>query len=272
MTGMRFLSAFRNSHNPLTSTPNLSTDKKDGEAEVIVQHPSILHPLNRDWLARQGYYEKSTAVPKNRTKSKSAPKLFKAMSQDAAERRKRFHQSKSTKNYSLQDVQETEEDDSESKDSSAMTSFDREYQFRSFATTSMSCDSFDSSDSPVYSSPRRGSFRRNDSLIDDEEAPVFVEENIIPQQQTNVTMATSKIAHLRKSQVEKLMSSEEDDGDYNVMSPQSSLERTLTWQQLHSISERSNTVTSEDQTANQNKDKIESLVDENQNEPGFKVS
>ncbi|KAJ8320127.1 hypothetical protein KUTeg_001714 [Tegillarca granosa] len=269
LTGMKFLSAFRNSQNPLTSTPNLSSEKKETDAEVMA-HPSILHPLNRDWLAKQGYYEKSTAVPKNKSKSKSStPKLFKAMSQDAAERRKRFHQSKSTKHYSLHDLQEMEEDDSESKASSAMTSFDREYQFRSFATTSMSCDSFDSSDSPVYSSPGRSSFRRNDSLIDDEEAPVFVNENIIPQQ-SNVTTATSKIAHLRKSQVERLMSSEEDDGDYNVLSPQSSLERTLTWQQLHSMSERSNTVTSDDQTANQNKENFESLVDENQNEPGFK--
>ena len=268
MTGMRFLNAINQSHNFSVSQES----KSDNES--ILQHPK-----NREYLEKQGYYtrhgDKKTGSP-TKTGSTAEEKfirLSKAMSLDASERRKKFHQTRS-RNLSLLEQSSTE-DQSSSKD-------DRKHAMTSRSFTSIdNSDSFDSAehneghddvnadvfmhddDDIMFSRPcvslgdispglmlkrsmfsQESNLQSSDEVIESEDA----KQAMVPRTRA-YNEGLQKIAHLRKNQVDRFMVMQDDDEDYVVsptgspsLSKESSLEHTLTSSDLHRLKKKSSTL------------------------------
>lgn len=247
MSSMKFLSALQNPY-PVQSSPQLSHENLPSEEGGI---QSVLHPENREWLAKQGYYnqhnEKQSPNEKSAPTSKNSSKLQKSLSLDASERRKMFQKSRTPQPQSLCDLIESDETvlpviakdafkslDShiDSDNASCPQSFDNGFHMGNFTSMETSTDSFDSVDSGKgYFSQKSGKSR--DTFYD-----------------------YGSISNRRKEEVEMLMSGKDDDGQYHVSpasSRQSSLEHTLTSHQLgHKLQkqkESQSTLTADDEEA-----------------------
>ena len=200
------------------------TDNTDNNVKDISKIHSVLDLPNRAFLASQGFYGKEyvdkekAAQVKDKEEVKTTPK-----SASAAERRKQFLQSSKSKNWSLTDEPD-DEDYSLSESSSA--SFDRGLMLRSFSEgLSISSESsLEGGDSFNEEDRRRksiGDLRRqyHETIRQsiDGEFPVFPGSNSAEKEEIQSTKDR------RKKEVDRLMASLEDDGDYFAQSRQSSI-------------------------------------------------
>ncbi|KAK3082604.1 hypothetical protein FSP39_000362 [Pinctada imbricata] len=272
MSGMRFLSAVNQSH---TFSSSLES-KSDNES--VLQNPK-----NREFLEKQGYYlrhsmDKKVESPLSKTGSGpdgKATKLSKAMSLDASERRKKFHQTRSRNFSQLETSGSDEPSDRGSYDDKRTVGFSR--SFTSFENS----DSFDSAefnesrespmdvftqfsddDLPQRSKVSLGDIspglfnRRKTFSVDSKERSseeLIEPEEILGHATVPRTSAYSgglqKIAELRKNQVNRFMTMQDADEDYVVspitspnLSKEPSLESTLTVTDMQKLKKKSSTL------------------------------
>lgn len=231
MNSMKFLHALQSPQKNIAH--NYDTDNDETGLH------SILNSENREWLARQGFYNVKAGVS-SKPGSNAAQKLMKALSLDATERRKAFGKSRRKQHRSLSDLQE--ESDETTSPKPGLHSLDNGFSFGNFTSIETSTDSFDSTDSAFKycqgSMPEVGMLR-GVGINGRRESGVILP---IPLPMTE----DPAITNLRKQEVEMLTSFPDADGDYFVSPPlsaQSSLEHTLTSTQLHQLSTKSSTCT-----------------------------
>ena len=251
MHGMKFL-------NFLSGAKSLNNQEKDDE------HPSILqNPKNREYLAKQGFYDKHIKKSKTEPDFKSG-KLSKSQSMDASEKRKRWiSDTTKSRNYSsLGNVPEQEEVfDSRRNFTSLGASFETartsgtSFDYgRSMTSMETSTDSFDSGDSG--GSKRRHGARGSDVFLESPQQSNIADSGIWNTQDSTKSMEEEYLAEFsresakqRKSQVTRMMSGDNyvvgDDADILKSPPLSrtgSLETTLTSSGFHKLDKKSSTL------------------------------
>ena len=207
-----------------------STDTSNSNVKDIADINSVLDLPNRAYLASQGYYgadyvdKDKIDQGKDKEESKGTPKPA-----SAAQRRKQFLQSSKSKNWSLT----SEPDDDVSFTESSSGSIDHGLILRSFSEgLSISSessleggDSFNEEDRRNSISNLRRQYQETIRQSIDGEFPVFNASNKLPTS-PDTEFEKDKVETLsdrRKREVDRLMASLEDDGDYFAQSRQSSI-------------------------------------------------
>lgn len=236
-------------------------NKQGFNADKAAEHPSILqNPKNREFLQKQGYYDKHNPQSKSGDDSKTN-KLTRSQSLDASEKRKRFQATKSRNYSSLTNVPEQEEmpysrrnfqSYNASFDTAQTSTASFDYG-RSMTSIETSTDSFDSGDSTE---------RRRRDIVRPDPLPVTpLQSNIGDSGIWNTQDSTRSIddeyltdfsresARQRRTDVTKMMSGDNysvgDDADILKSPPLSrtpSLEATLTSGSFQKLQAKSSTL------------------------------
>ena len=222
------------------------TDKNSNNIKDISQINSVLDLPNRLYLASQGYYgneymDKDRGMQeKEKEENKGTPKPV-----NAAQRRKQFLQSSKSKNWSL--TSEPEDDVSFTDSSSG--SVDHGLLLRSFSEgLSIGSESsmeegelFGEDDRRNSISNLRRQYQETIRQSIDREFPVFSGPNKSPVSSETLLEKdkTDTVSERRKREVDRLMASLEDDGDYFAQSRQSSIKEVETIKQKHQPSKDS---------------------------------
>ncbi|XP_060566792.1 uncharacterized protein LOC132725635 isoform X2 [Ruditapes philippinarum] len=191
----------------------------DEETKKISLIPSILDLPNRKALARQGFYGHEFADKEVKETKSQSRSMEPSMS--AADKRKRFHHSvKSRNNWSLTDESEEGSASDRRDTTTSIDSWDKGLVLKSFSDRFSSDSSMESNDS--YSDDRhylqrqhsisnlRKQYERTIMESMDGEYPVFNEGS------DSSLDRRSSVSDQRKQQVERLMLSVDDDGDYTA--------------------------------------------------------
>ncbi|XP_053385662.1 uncharacterized protein LOC123538351 [Mercenaria mercenaria] len=244
----------------------------DEETKMVSSIPSILDLPNRKALARQGFYGREFTAEEPKTDSKS---LKRTMS--AAEKRKQFYHSvKSRSNWSLTDESEEGSATEQHDMTASIDSWDRGLVLKSFSDRFSSESSLESSDS--YSNDRyqlqrqhsisnlRKNYEETIMKSMDGEYPVFNEDT-----GTLPDGRKLSLGDLRKQQVDRLMLSVEDDGDYTAKNRTPSL-RDKDPRSALIIAQKStqSTITGSPLTPNDVKFSFEQNLDDGEEEFDFK--
>ena len=227
----------------------------DDEMKQISSIPSVLDFPNRRFLARQGFYGKEFASLTSKSKGGQTGKPAERQV-SAEQRRKQFQHAGRSKNWSLTEDSETDDSSATDKSDPHKDSFDQGFMLRSFSERFSSESSVESTDSFEN---KRDELRRQNSIsylrkqyqetiknsmdTGDGDVPVFDSElgtfdvefdvdNDRPDR--NRLKKQPSIGDIRKTQVERLMSAEEDDGDYFAYPLRSSWKEYLLKQAQHS--------------------------------------
>ncbi|WAR11058.1 hypothetical protein MAR_036134 [Mya arenaria] len=213
MRGMKFINtAQQRVHAP--SSP-------DEETRIISSMPSILDFKNRQALARQGFYGDQYLLHEKHD-LKNEPKSRKTSALSAAEKRKQFvdRVKSKSKNWSFTDEDIEEQSEGRSRQRESVDSWDRGLVLKSFSDRFSSDSSMESNDSmdekqklrrqssisnlrKQYQDTIRHSIDHGDSY------PVFTLD-----EESDPVEPHRGITELRKRQVDDLMLSKIDDGDY----------------------------------------------------------
>ena len=209
------------------------TDTNSNNVKDISQINSVLDLPNRVYLASQGYYGADYLdkidQEKDKEESKGTPKPV-----NAAQRRKQFLQSSKSKNWSLT----SEPDDDVSFTDSSSGSVDHGFLLRSFSeglsigseSSMEEGESFNEEDRRNSISNLRQQYQETIRQSIDGEFPVFISSNKSPVSPDTVLKKdkVDTVSDRRKREVDRLMASLEDDGDYFAQSRQSSIKEVET--------------------------------------------